>query len=354
METAESSVFVADKKDKKWFGLKHKGPKFAPSYERLPLHVRFKYGRETMILSEKAEEAAGFYAKLKKKKITDNLNKQFFREWKKYMTSEEKEKIVDFSECNFSELKRHYRDVGRVISTQDEYSYAHVQYQQGHEIVKEKIENFTMEAPGIFIGCGENPKSGLIKRRIQPEDVTINCSVQDIPTPPQMHQWGSTVENKKFTWLASWRDEINGGKKYMKFHPSSKIKMKSSKIIFDNALELKNEIQSIRKAYTKDIKSKDPKICQLAVALYFIDEFAFRIGMVVLIISLSFLRCYAYFQVMRKVQMKLTLWDVVLYVASMSNCLMTFLLSLILSENLLFRSKPPVKLSKESMKSCER
>ncbi|XP_060590292.1 DNA topoisomerase I, mitochondrial-like [Ruditapes philippinarum] len=41
---------------------------------------------------------------------------------------------------------------------------------------KEKIGNFRTESPGLFRGRGDNPKQGLLKRRIQPEDVVINCS----------------------------------------------------------------------------------------------------------------------------------------------------------------------------------
>jgi DNA topoisomerase-1 len=53
---------------------------------------------------------------------------------------------------------------------QEEYGYC---IMDGH---KEKIGNFRTEPPGLFRGRGENPKQGLLKRRIQPEDVVINCS----------------------------------------------------------------------------------------------------------------------------------------------------------------------------------
>lgn len=41
---------------------------------------------------------------------------------------------------------------------------------------KERIGNFKIESPGLFRGRGEHPKMGMLKKRVQPEDVIINCS----------------------------------------------------------------------------------------------------------------------------------------------------------------------------------
>ena len=61
------------------------GPYFAPPYERLPRGVQLVYSGEPVELSEKAEEAAGFFAKMldhdytKKDIFCDN----FFTDWRK-------------------------------------------------------------------------------------------------------------------------------------------------------------------------------------------------------------------------------------------------------------------------------
>lgn len=52
----------------------------------------------------------------------------------------------------------------------DEYGYCLLDHH------KERIGNFKIEPPGLFRGRGEHPKQGMLKKRIQPEDVTINCS----------------------------------------------------------------------------------------------------------------------------------------------------------------------------------
>lgn len=39
---------------------------------------------------------------------------------------------------------------------------------------KEEIANFKIEPPGLFLGRGEHPKMGRVKRRILPEDAILN------------------------------------------------------------------------------------------------------------------------------------------------------------------------------------
>lgn len=41
---------------------------------------------------------------------------------------------------------------------------------------RERVGNFRMELPGLFRGRGDHPKAGMVKRRIVPEDVTLNLS----------------------------------------------------------------------------------------------------------------------------------------------------------------------------------
>ncbi len=52
----------------------------------------------------------------------------------------------------------------------EEYGYCNM---DGH---KEKIANFRIEPPGLFRGRGSHPKMGVLKRRVRPEDIIINCS----------------------------------------------------------------------------------------------------------------------------------------------------------------------------------
>ena len=61
------------------------GPYFAPPYEPLPPDVRFIYNGSPMDLSLKAEEAAGFFAKMLDHEYTtkDVFCQNFFQDWRK-------------------------------------------------------------------------------------------------------------------------------------------------------------------------------------------------------------------------------------------------------------------------------
>ena len=70
----------------KWTFLEHKGPLFAPPYEPLPDDVRLLYkGKKVkpkeIKLSERAEEAATFYARLLQKPCVEDdiFNENFWK-----------------------------------------------------------------------------------------------------------------------------------------------------------------------------------------------------------------------------------------------------------------------------------
>lgn len=47
---------------------------------------------------------------------------------------------------------------------------------------EEKVGNFRIEPPALFLGRGEHPLMGKVKKRIWPEDITINIGPKD-PVP---------------------------------------------------------------------------------------------------------------------------------------------------------------------------
>ena len=105
--------------------------------------------------------------------------------------------------------------------------------------------NFRVEPPGLFRGRGEHPKMGQLKARIfaaraprnsacpgaqfcaillpqrsdpslPPQDITINIGKRaKVPPVPDIgdgkkHNWGDVVHVDTVTWLAKWKDSING------------------------------------------------------------------------------------------------------------------------------------------------
>ncbi|ESO04310.1 hypothetical protein HELRODRAFT_79183, partial [Helobdella robusta] len=274
----------------KWRTLEHKGPCFAPPYQCLPRNVRFYYDKIATKLSLEAEEAAGFYAALQNsRKTSATFDRNFFADWKSTMRNNERCLIRNFNKCNFKELENHFKRISdaKKQKTREEkqalkkaneklqktYGYCVV---DGH---KQKIGNFRVEPPGLFVGRGDHPKQGMLKRRVQPEDVTINCSLgPKIPKPPTGHKWKEVMNNNTVTWLACWTENIFRTKKYIMLNPASKLKSQKDWQKYETSRKLHKCLDDIRSNYKKDFKSNEMCFRQRAVALYFIDQLALRVG----------------------------------------------------------------------------
>ncbi|XP_045472291.1 DNA topoisomerase I, mitochondrial isoform X2 [Harmonia axyridis] len=282
-----------EKKDDgtKWSFLEHRGPVFAPDYEPLPSNVKFFYDGEEMKLSEPAEEIAGFYARMLDHDYTSKeiFNTNFFKDWRKLMTEKERAKITDLSKCNFKQMHAFFMDQAEKNRNRTkeeklalkeknealvkEYGFCTI---DGH---KEKIGNFKIEPPGLFRGRGEHPKMGKLKRRVEAEDIIINCSKDSVvPEPPPGHRWKEVRHDPQVTWLASWTENVQNQVKYIMLNPSSKLKGEKDMQKYETARRLYSCIDKIRKEYKEDWKSKEMRVRQRAVALYFIDKLALRAG----------------------------------------------------------------------------
>lgn len=144
---------------------------------------------------------------------------------------------------------------------------------------KEKVGNFRIEPPGLFRGRGDHPKTGMVKTRVMPEQVTINIGKgAKVPEPPKGHKWAQVVHDPTVTWLATWKENINGNIKYVMLAATSSLKGMSDFKKFEKARELKKHVDRIRKDYTREMKDKMMEIRQRATAMYLIDKFALRAG----------------------------------------------------------------------------
>lgn len=275
----------------KWNSLQHSGPLFAPPYVPLPDHVHFKYNGERMKLSQDAEECATFYAGVLDHEYStmDAFNKNFMKDWRKSMTIAEREKINDLRKCDFRAIdvyQKEQREIRKAMTKEEklkikeekegEMKIYGIAVIDGH---RQKVANFRIEPPGVFRGRGGHPKMGMLKKRIQPEDVIINCGKNsDVPKPPAGHKWKEIRHDNTVTWLCSWTESVLGQNKYIMLNPSSKIKGEKDYEKYETARRLKKKISGIRERYTEDFKSKEMRIRQRATALYFIDKLALRAG----------------------------------------------------------------------------
>ncbi|XP_028391729.1 DNA topoisomerase I, mitochondrial-like [Dendronephthya gigantea] len=275
----------------KWLTLEHKGPYFPPEYEPLPDDVNFYYNGNKVKLSVKSEEVAGFYAKMLDHDYTSKkiFNDNFFEDWRKEMTDEERELIKHLSKCDFKEMHAYYtqkneerknmtKEEKQVIKEKNEailqeYGFCMM---DNH---KERVGNFKIEPPGLFRGRGDHPKQGKLKKRLKAKDVIINIGKDSkVPDPPEGQRWKAIQHDNKVTWLACWVENIQGSYKYVMLNPTSRIKGEKDWQKYETARKLKGEIGKIRADYTNDWKAKEMRIRQRGVALYFIDKLALRAG----------------------------------------------------------------------------
>uniref|UniRef100_A0A8C4NCW2 DNA topoisomerase I n=1 Tax=Eptatretus burgeri TaxID=7764 RepID=A0A8C4NCW2_EPTBU len=213
----------------------------------------------------------------------DVFRKNFFKNWRKEMTHEERTVITSLSKCNFNEINEYFKtktEERKNMSKEEKLKIKH----ENESVVKaygfclmdghrEKIGNFKIEPPGLFRGRGDHPKQGMLKRRVQPEDVIINCSKGgNIPQPPAGHRWKEIRHDNKVTWLCSWTENIQGQVKYIMLNGEKDWQK------YEMARNLKGVVDKIRSQYREDWKSKEMRIRQRAVALYFIDKLALRAG----------------------------------------------------------------------------
>ncbi|KAJ5758246.1 uncharacterized protein N7511_006940 [Penicillium nucicola] len=284
----------------KWTTLEHSGVVFPPEYELLPKNVKMRYDGVPVTLEPEAEEVAGFFGSmLNSAHNVENpvFQKNFFSDFKDIIKKTggakdhngNKIDIKDFTKCDFKPIFEYYdaqreekrqlppAEKKRLKAEKDEQEAAY-QYciWDGR---KQKVGNFRVEPPSLFRGRGEHPKTGRVKTRVQPEQITINIGKDaKVPPPPAGHQWKEVKHDQEGTWLAMWQENINGNYKYVMLAANSDVKGQSDFKKFEKARELKKHIEKIRKDYEKNLKHDMMVERQKATAVYLIDQFALRAG----------------------------------------------------------------------------
>ena len=282
----EQPAEEGEEDDFRWKHLEHNGVLFPPSYT--PHSVKLKYKNEEISLTPEQEEIATFWAQILDNDLSkkDIAIKNFSFEFKKVLP--DKYKNANFADFDFSLIKNYLDEQkeAKKNKSQDEKKLEKSKKQKlmdfyGWALVDgslEKLSNFLVEPPGIFRGRGEQPLSGKLKSRIYPENITINCGMDD-PVPVctiNGHSWGEVVNNNEATWLAYYK--IGKNTKYVFLAPNSKFKGMSDYKKYEKAKKLKNCIENIRNDYIKKFDDKNTKNNQLGVATYLIDRLALRVG----------------------------------------------------------------------------
>ncbi|KAF2013319.1 hypothetical protein BU24DRAFT_424331 [Aaosphaeria arxii CBS 175.79] len=285
---------------KKWTTLEHNGVVFPPEYEPLPKNVKFVYDGVPVTLHKDAEEVATFYGSMLHSTVNienPTFNKNFFEDFTAILdkTGHGKDKngnvvkIKKFEKCDFKPIfewfeaeraKKKALPAAEKKAAKAEKDAAEAPFMYcTWDGRKQKVGNFRVEPPSLFRGRGEHPKTGRVKKRVLPEQITINIGKEaKVPDPPAGHRWKEVKHDQEGTWLAMWQENINGAYKYVMLAANSDIKGQSDYKKFEKARELKKHIDRIRKDYKRDLKSEKMVDRQRATAIYLIDQFALRAG----------------------------------------------------------------------------
>ena len=278
----------------KWKTFKHNGVMFPEPYK--PHKIPIIYEDEKIVLDPISEEYATIYAKFTDTEYIKNktFTKNFFNDWKIYLKKGGFSKISDLNKCNFKliydylikikeeklNISKEKKEENKEKKDEEEKKYK-IAFVDGKE---QMAGNFRMEPPGIFMGRGCHPLAGKIKKRILPEDITLNIDKESkIPELPSFYKdrkWGKIINDNTLEWLASWKDTITDKVKYVWLGNKSDFKAKSDLNKFETARKLASKINFIRRTNMNNLidEKSDEKTKQLACALYLIDNLALRVG----------------------------------------------------------------------------
>ncbi|KAK9469028.1 hypothetical protein V1512DRAFT_220785 [Lipomyces arxii] len=277
----------------KWTTLSHQGVLFPPPYEPLPKHVKLKYKSAKVDLPLEAEEVAGFFGAMLETDHAKNkvFQANFFEDFKAVLErcSGPKPKIEKFELCDFTDIYNYYdeqrqKKKAMTAAEKKKIKEAKDKAEEKYKVCyldgrKELVGNFRIEPPGLFRGRGSHPKTGKLKARVQPEQVTLNIGPEaELPAAPDGHEWADVKHDNTVTWLATWKENINGATKYVMLSANSSLKGMSDMKKFEKARMLKHKIHRIRKDYTRELKDEVMANRQRATAMYLIDVLALRAG----------------------------------------------------------------------------
>jgi len=271
----------------KWNTFKHNGVIFEPPFENSDDIILLYDGKEIPLKNETAEYST-YYAKLYNTEYVkiNKFNKNFWNDWKKTFKKNGFTEITDFTKCDFKLIYDYIikkkqnitqEDKDKLKKEEEKYKIAYIDGKQ------QNVSNYKLEPGGIFLGRGCHPKSGKIKKRIFPEDITINIGkdekIPDLPKFYKDHKYKNIIHKQDSYWVISYKDNILGKTKYVWLDNKSDFKAKSDEHKFNTARKLKQNIEIIRNTnYNNIIESTDEYVKQLAVALYLVDKLALRVG----------------------------------------------------------------------------
>lgn len=262
----------------------HNGVMVPPRYETQGLSVKIK-GEEHILTPEQEERAVAWAKKIGTPYVEDpvfaeNFHEDFSvllgfkvlpgdvdysdiyrmveaeREYKKTLGKEERKRLA--------EERKAVREANK-----ERYGYAFIDGKRC------ELGNYMVEPSSIFMGRGEHPYRGKWKEGPRHMDVELNLS-PDAPRPPG--DWKDTPWDPESMWIARWKDKLTGKMKYVWPHDSSPIKQEKDIEKYDKAVELRENLDRVKRFIAENLASDDVRRRKTATVCYLIDELKFRVG----------------------------------------------------------------------------
>lgn len=192
-----------------------------------------------------------------------------------------KKTIIDLQQCDFNKIALHLmkkkqtvQEKLKKVEREDKMEQYRLCIADGEV---EEAAGVAVTPPGLMLHSKSDYTKGRIRPRIQPEDITINCSKKgDIPQPPY-GRWKAVIEKQEVAWLAHCSVPF-GINMYMTLHVSAHLSQLVEMEKYNKVNEMHNIIGEVRAKYFKDLESAGMTIRQLGVIMYLIDHFALRAG----------------------------------------------------------------------------
>ena len=261
----------------------HNGVMVPPRYETQGLSVKIK-GEEQMLTPEQEERAVAWAKKIGTPYVEDpvfaeNFHEDFSvllgfevlpgdvdysdiyrmveaeREYKKSLSKEERKRLAEERKAVREENK-------------ERYGYAFI------DGTRCELGNYMVEPSSIFMGRGEHPYRGRWKKGPRDEDIEINHIPKEDAPPGEWR----VMEDPESMWIARWKDKLTGKMKYVWPHDSSPIKQKKDIEKYDKAVELRENLDRVKRFIAENLASDDVRRRKTATVCYLIDELKFRVG----------------------------------------------------------------------------
>jgi DNA topoisomerase-1 len=261
----------------------HNGVMVPPRYEAQGLSVKIK-GEEHMLTPEQEERAVAWAKKIGTPYVEDPVFAENFHEdFSELLGFEVLPGDVDYSEIyKMVEAEREYKkSIGKEErkrlaeerkavreANKERYGYAFIDGERC------ELGNYMVEPSSIFMGRGEHPFRGRWKKGPRDEDIEINHIPKEDAPPGEWR----VMEDPESMWIARWKDKLTGKMKYVWPHDGSPIKQKKDIEKYDKAIELRENLDRVKRFIAENLASDDVRRRKTATVCYLIDELKFRVG----------------------------------------------------------------------------